>query len=679
MTASTATQSHQVIYPSPADVKRTPNHVDYSNDGGPRLTYLWCDGLSGQSLYLGAEIGSDGRMYCIPGHAERVLVCDPSTDELQLVGPRIPGKFKWLRGIRRGDCIYGLPCHADEVLCINVPTEEVTTIPIDYESVYQDPIEAREQRAMEWKDHGGNTSPIDGCIYCIPQSAKHVLKLDPKTGETSLVGPALPGRYKWYGGVVGRQDKAIYGIPHNSSHVLRITPSAITLHGDFGNGGHKWHGAAAASNGDIIAVPANADCVLCIRPADPEPVLMQWGAPEVVRTGRHRTDSKYKYLGAMAGADGKIYCFPSGSEHILRIDATVGRVDEIGPNMFDNKMERLCQNKWQNGLTIGDEVFAIPLAAESVLRINSVTGNVNTWPLPEPHRGLAKWEGGIVAPNGCIYTVPNNHKAILKIEPHKGKSVDVDAFVSKRREKVHDDNLPYQSGIPTLRSSAHRVKFKPKSRKHDPRPTNRYGEETGTLWLPDEIRKECVFSYDTARYDMAGAVRSLLLKCDPAIVGSFLDDSERLEDFCVPAPSTWRSVNGGQCESAQKYLSDAVASDDEFLAIFDRLVEEVVVPYVKDRLVKVGAVDEESGSTEFYYQRPPTLRLQPGPAWAQVKPHNDAEYGHQNGELVRDRPYGCCCARQACPDASSAELLVTGDRSITQSSRPVVRDGVQER
>lgn len=25
--------------------------------------------------------------------------------------------------------------------------------------------------------------------------------------------------------------------------------------------------------------------------------------------------------------------------------------------------------------------------------------------------------------------------------------------------------------------------------------------------------------------------------------------------------------------------------------------------------------------------------MQPGPGWATVKPHNDAEYGHQNGEL----------------------------------------------
>ncbi len=35
----------------------------------------------------------------------------------------------------------------------------------------------------------------------------------------------------------------------------------------------------------------------------------------------------------------------------------------------------------------------------------------------------------------------------------------------------------------------------------------------------------------------------------------------------------------------------------------------------------------------FYYQRPPTLRIQPGPARALVRAHDDAEYGHQNGEL----------------------------------------------
>ena len=133
------------------------------------------------------------------------------------------------------------------------------------------------------------------------------------------MGPELPGKYKWYGGVVGKHDQAIYGIPHNSPHVLRISPSAITVHGDYGDGGHKWHGASPAPNGDIVSVPANADSVLIIRPGI-EPEMFEIGDAKCVKSGRHRTDRKYKFLGAMTGADGMVYCFPSGSERVLQID-----------------------------------------------------------------------------------------------------------------------------------------------------------------------------------------------------------------------------------------------------------------------------------------------------------------------------------------------------------------------
>ena len=82
---------------------------------------------------------------------------------------------------------------------------------------------------------------------------------------------------------------------------------------------------------------------------------------------------------------------------------------------------------------------------------------------------------------------------------------------------------------------------------------------------------------------------------------------------------------------SQKYLFDAVAGDQKFIATFTQLVEQVVLPNLKQQLLEVGAI--ENAPTTFYYQCPPTLRIQPGPAWAQVKAHNDAEYGHQHGEL----------------------------------------------
>ena len=214
-----------------------------------------------------------------------------------------------------------------------------------------------------------------------------------------------------------------------------------------------------------------------------------------------------------------------------------------------------------------------------------------------------------------------------------------------------DSSLIYKSGIPTLRASAHRVKVNKKGRKLDPKPIDRDGNETNTTWLPIPLQDEDVFPYDINLYDLKGAIINLLVNCDPDIIGSFdtttnhtdlsseeqqrpsSSSSFRLEDFRVPVSTTWRSVNGGNCEDAQRYLSDQVASNEYFLEVFDKFVKEVALPYLKCRLVACGALESDYSTCAFYYQRPPTIRLQPGPGWAKVKPHNDAEYGHQNGEI----------------------------------------------
>jgi hypothetical protein len=653
MTASSSKSSASVVsYPKTEEKERSIKIADY-RPSGPKLEYLWCEDdeepLQGQSLYLGGEI-LDRDFYCIPGHAERVLVCNIDTNKVKTIGPKLPGKYKWLRGIviddGRKKVVYGLPCHADTVLRIDAVTNQVTKIPIPYESFYSDPGLAQQQRKQEWKYHGGTICPLDGKIYAIPQSALHVLCIDSISETVTFIGPALEGRWKWYGGVVGADDSAIYGIPHDSAQVLRIHPdTGVTLHGELGNGGHKWHGASACSNGDIVCVPANADSVLVIRPRHPEPELFEIGDATTISTGRHRKDNKYKYLGAMMGPDDCVYCFPSGSERVLQVDPLNKVVRTVGPNIYDDQMERLCQNKWQNGVTMTHEqcVYAIPLAAESVLRIDCSTSppKVTTWQLPLPHKGLAKWEGGTLAPNGHIYCVPNNHKAILRIEAAQSRSHgfgDEKLEVSPketRREVAKKDNLPYLSGIPTLRSCAHRVKYNIKNRKHDPSPRDREGNETHTPWLPTELLKEDVFQVECKNIlnVLRESLQAMLEKCDPQIVGAFRNGSSRLEDFVIPPPSTWRKVNGGQCEEAQRYLSDIVLQDASFLEAFDSLVVEAILPHLKHRLVSVDAATDAEGSVTFYYQRPPTIRFQPGPSWSKVKTHNDAEYGHQNGEL----------------------------------------------
>merc|ERR1712224_82929 len=124
----------------------------------------------------------------------------------------------------------------------------------------------------------------------------------------------------------------------------------------------------------------------------------------------------------MGGSNGKVYVFPSGSERVLEVDTTKMLARNVGPNLRDAGMERIFQNKWQNGLTNPHDkcVYAIPLSGETVLRIdcsNEDDVEVTTWPLPSPFENLDKWEGGVICENGLMYTMPNNCKAVLKIQP----------------------------------------------------------------------------------------------------------------------------------------------------------------------------------------------------------------------------------------------------------------------
>jgi len=212
--------------------------------------------------------------------------------------------------------------------------------------------------------------------------------------------------------------------------------------------------------------------------------------------------------------------------------------------------------------------------------------------------------------------------------------------------------LVYTSGIPTLRSSAHRVRKKIGKNRNTPKPQASGasgGTDIGTTMLPSSIREKDMFPYDTEEYDLSGAIVSLLQSLDPDIVGSWSselktdDDGSsaapatktRLEDFRIPVTSVTRRANKGQCEDAQQYLSEAVASShDTFLHTFDRLLTEQILPHLKSRLVHAGIIPSDPATpVAFYYQRPPTLRLQPGPARAMVRTHRDADYGHQPGEL----------------------------------------------
>lgn len=406
-------------HPDPAPISKLPDARDerLSLLGGPLL---------GCEKYLGGLLGDDGRIYAIPGFARRVLRIDPSTGAVEYVGPEFPGDYKWLRGVKcpKSGALYGLPCHADTVLKI---------IPGDVPEITL--VGAGQCGTGQWKWHGGVLSPLDGCIYCIPQFAERVLKIDPATDACELIGGPFIGRNKWYGGLMGT-DGRIYGVPQNATSVLRIDPAVnggkCETFGAFPEGGWKWHGGCVGADGVIYGIPAHAQTVLKIEPGD-APRLSEIGGP--LRTGRHRSDGKYKYLGGVLGKDGNVYCIPSDADYVLRIDCATDEVREVGASL---EGEKIVQNKWQNGF-LGEDgvIWGIPLKSETVLTVipsDEPGGDPTVTTVGGPFKGLNKWEGGVMSADGKMMCMPLNHKSVLEIDPFRGVAGEAAARTKASRE-----------------------------------------------------------------------------------------------------------------------------------------------------------------------------------------------------------------------------------------------------
>lgn len=304
-----------------ADSKIMNGDPKYWADDYTELTLHGCNpSLEGKEKYLGGELCMlNNHIYTIPGFARRIMDIDVSVEppKLELFGPDLPGEFKWLRGIPIGDTIYGIPCHSDAVLKINALTREVTLMRWDADLPGACP------RDQKWKYHGAAVSDYDGCIYCIPQAAEHVMKINPMTNEISFIGPAFPGVNKWYGGLL-LSDGGIYGICQNARGILRIDPKtqSCTVHGDFPEGHYKWHGAVKHSDGNLYCIPAHADRVLKVEPGS-EPKLSLLG--ENLKTGAHRNDGKYKFLGGAVSGD-CVYFFPSDADYVCEVNTKTGKV-----------------------------------------------------------------------------------------------------------------------------------------------------------------------------------------------------------------------------------------------------------------------------------------------------------------------------------------------------------------
>ena len=115
-----------------------------------------------------------------------------------------------------------------------------------------------------------------------------------------------------------------------------------------------------------------------------------------------------------------------------------------------------------------------------------------------------------------------------------------------------------------------------------------------------------------------------LLRSLPSL-GRFPDGSDDLSRF-EAHPEIFTKF------ATRRDLYIAAGNHSKLLACYERLLRTVVLPSLSQRLA--DALGEAAGAhVTFWCQTPPTVRVQPPDPHAHGREHNDAEYGHQVGEV----------------------------------------------
>ena len=239
------------IYFMPYDARRImkldPNNNDAMTSVGDDVYY--------RGTFVGTVVGIDGCIYGIPGGSRRIVKYDPINDVTSYVGkPHNPSFSCVGNGILGMDgCIYGA------TTCTNMRALKINTTNNSYCFV-GNIAELDQDDAWTYVDA---VLGIDGCIYWPPYEASRILKYDPHSNLTSLVGDDFgTDTYKWKGGCLAT-DGVIYCLPGDAQRILAIDPLkeyTLTLKKNMDKHPEKL-GCIFQSSDDIPHV-TNFDCAV---------------------------------------------------------------------------------------------------------------------------------------------------------------------------------------------------------------------------------------------------------------------------------------------------------------------------------------------------------------------------------------------------------------------------------
>jgi hypothetical protein len=175
--------------------------------------------------------------------------------------------------------IYAHPSHADTVLIIN--TQPGVTGDAQFSEIPIVKAEYDTDQRKNYKWLGGSVG-VDGNIYCPACDTSAALLIDTKADTATTFGFAGMEKNKWQGGVRGR-DGCVYSIPASGTHILRMATGdahAVQLIGELPKYKDKWQGGHQGIDGSLYFIPENGYRVLKVTPPESPPQIIDGKLPD---------------------------------------------------------------------------------------------------------------------------------------------------------------------------------------------------------------------------------------------------------------------------------------------------------------------------------------------------------------------------------------------------------------
>jgi len=332
--------------------------------------------------------------------------CIPET---LLVGKAYDGAFKWFSSaLSNNGVIYSPPYNHNFVLKFD-PTTDSTSL-------------LGEDLGIDPRKFSHAVTGKDGYIYGIPYLAKYILRIDPETDTSSSIlegHPLLASDRKFGFGI--SVDSVIYFVPYNFNRVVKFDPSDIVnplteIGDDLGDDPEKWFAGAIANDGNIYCVPVGSMRVLKINPRDDTTSYI----------GARNPVAQYFYYSGTLARDGNIYACPYAGQRILQINVEDQSTNIIGPDFGEAA--------WCGGFVERDDgfMYGMPSLSSHVIRFDPVFQTATRIRMDESVTTLDEGGGfsnggmrwgypGILAGNDIIYSVPLSKNQILAVGPVFGR------------------------------------------------------------------------------------------------------------------------------------------------------------------------------------------------------------------------------------------------------------------